>query len=90
MKTFILGLFITAGLLSGCSDVTPQVTMLRSKTPAAGDSTLRTSLRVENAVASTAQTAEGYQLEISVSKEDTGKPRRSAGGYSLILNPHVQ
>lgn len=71
--------------LVGCSDVTPEVTLLRSKPPEikTGSYKLTTDLASVGIVSS----QDGYQLNSVISKEDKATPVASANGtYVLILD----
>lgn len=76
------------GILSGCSDVTPQVSVLRTK-PAV-DFAPEKNIPAETELSSVgvSNSVSGYQLRAVVSKENKSTEQVSSNGYKLILDSH--
>ena len=95
MKTlsniFILG---ALSILTACSDVTPEISLLRSRithpsTDVEGSGGLNFVATDQTSKVITSVSAGGYKMSSVVSKEDTTKEMVSAGGYTMIMNQNV-
>ncbi|WP_413612462.1 hypothetical protein [Bdellovibrio sp. HCB-110] len=86
MRSQILGASLFLLILSGCSDVTPQVSVLRNKPTE--DLLPQRNMPAETELSSTgvSTSTEGYQLRAVVSKENKGTPQVSTNGYKLVLD----
>lgn len=89
MRSLILGTSFYLLILSGCSDVTPQVSVLRSRP--AEDLLPQKNAPAETELSSVgvSTSANGYQLRAVVSKENKGTPQASSNGYKLVLDNHT-
>lgn len=87
---FIGKLTLSACLFSvvACSDVTPQVMMLRGGTSIGSESPKKGfgSVNTENSSVIESTSISGYKMTAVVSKEDKATEVSSASGYKLILD----
>ena len=90
MKVFSAAILILGFTLAGCSDVTPEVTFLRSRPLLVYAPDKNVPAVTDLPSLHTSQSTGGYVLQSVVSKENNFVPLISNGGYLLIPNSSLE
>lgn len=90
MKVFSVAILILGFTLAGCSDVTPQVSFLRSRPLVVYAPEKNVPAVTDLSSLHTSQSADGYVLQSVVSKENNFVPLVSQDGYQLIPNSTLE
>ncbi|MEK2646152.1 hypothetical protein [Bdellovibrio sp. BCCA] len=90
MRSHVFKAAFLSLLLAGCSDVTPQVSLLR-KIPGPAQNTVQSPpVETELASVGVSTSTDGYHLKAVVSKENKAVPSISANGYKLVLDTQAE
>nr|WP_295900806.1 hypothetical protein [uncultured Bdellovibrio sp.] len=90
MRSHILKAAFLSLLLAGCSDVTPQVSILRKISGPEQSKVQSPPVETELASIGVSTSTTGYQLKAVVSKENKTSTSVSANGYKLVLDTQAE